>query len=280
MIIISWNLRGLNARIKKSQLRKLISRQDPKFVFIQETKIEHFSPLTIKTIWNADDIDWLFTPSTGNSGGLLSMWKPEYFKLMSQKVENNWIALYGEIPSINFRGVLVNLYNPVCRISRSNVWQSLSEYWNEMQSPMLVIGDFNEVLGPNDRGSSAFSHSGVNDFKIFIHQTHLMEISASDGWFTWFSGNLKSKLDRLFVNPEWISKFPSLHISVHKRNLSDHCPIIVKSEDLDWGPRPFRFQNCWLSHPGCMQIVKGVWSSHSLDGFADKLKETKRRLKA
>lgn len=279
MIIISWNIRGLNARVKKSSLRKLISRHDPKFIFLQETKMESLNPKTIRSIWNSDDIDWLFIPSIGNSGGLLSMWKIDYFSLTSHKSENNWIALNGKIPSKNFQGVLVNVYNPCCRVSRSKVWTSISDYWAESQSPMLMVGDFNEVLDPSDRGSGISSQLGVLDFKNFIQQTHLMEISASDGWFTWFSGQAKSKLDRLLVNPEWVSLFPSLQVSILRRNLSDHCPLLVKSDELNWGPRPFRFQNCWLSHPGCLQIIKDVWASHTSGNLTDKLKETKKRLK-
>lgn len=207
------------------------------------------------------------------------MWKTDFFKIISHKLDNNWIALYGTIPSMNFRGVVVNIYNPCCRTTRRQVWTTLSSFWACSQVPFLIIGDFNEVLGPNDRGNCSFSPGGVVDFQNFIQQTHLLEVPASDGWFTWFSGYAKSKLDRLLVNPEWLSKFPKLQVSILKRNLSDHCPLLVKSDDANWGAKPFRFQNCWLSHPDCMRIVNEVWSSHSIECFAEKLKKTKQRLK-
>ena len=280
MKIISWNIRGLNAKIKKSALKKIIARHDPHFIFIQETKVESFNPKIIKTIWNVENVGWLYTPSVGNSGGILSMWKEDFFKISSHRVENSWIAIHGHFPSLDFQGVMVNIYNPCCRLARSQIWASLEEYWANAQTPFLILGDFNEVLGPEDRGSHEFSQGGAKEFEGFIQQTQLTEIPASDGWYTWFSGRAKSKLDRLLVNPEWFSKFPSIHVSLQKRNLSDHCPLIVKTDDFDWGPKPFRFQNCWLSHTGCMKIIKEVWTKQPSASLNDKLKEIKSRLKA
>lgn len=140
MIIISWNMRGLNARIKKTSLRKLINRHDPQFIFIQETKIETIESSLIKSVWNTNNIEWLFSPSIGNSGGILSMWKSDYFTLISHKLEKHWIALYGMFPSINFHGTVVNIYNPCCRISRGQVWASITSYRSSMNSPCLVLG--------------------------------------------------------------------------------------------------------------------------------------------
>lgn len=39
MLLISWNIRGLTSRPKRSSLRKIIVTHDPIFVFIQETKM-------------------------------------------------------------------------------------------------------------------------------------------------------------------------------------------------------------------------------------------------
>lgn len=121
MIGISWNLRGLNARVKKSSLRKLIKSHDPHFVFVQETKMETFSPKVIKSLWNDDNIEWLFSPSRGNSGGLLTMWKSDFFHLCSHNINLNWIALNGFFPAQNFNGAMINIYNPCDREERENI---------------------------------------------------------------------------------------------------------------------------------------------------------------
>ena len=279
MIGVSWNVRGLNARIKKSSLRKLIKSHAPHFVFIQETKMESFNPKIIKSLWNDANVEWLFSPSIGNSGGLLSMWKSDFFQMNLHSVNNNWIAIGGHFPSLNFSGVMINIYNPCNRESRANIWSAISEFLNSINSPCLLLGDFNEILEPLDRGSQLGSQGGMQDFQNFIQSLHLMEIGASNGRFTWHSGRSKSKLDRLLVNPEWVSIIPSLSVSILKRTISDHAPLLISAKVVDWGPKPFRFLDCWLTNPGCMKKIKEVWENHNKLSFGDKLKEVKKQLK-
>lgn len=154
----------------------------------------------------------------------------------SSRAERNWIAIVGFFPTLNFKVCLVNVYNPCDQEERAQVWQSLAHYCLSIQLPCLLIGDFNEVLDPNERGSNFLSQSGSSDFRAFINNVHLSEVPAKDGWFTWFRGQAKSKLDRLLINPEWIEKFPALQVSIKKRCLSDHCPLLVSSNESDWGP--------------------------------------------
>lgn len=279
MIGISWNLRGLNARVKKSSLRKLIKSHDPHFVFVQETKMETFSPKVIKSLWNDDNIEWLFSPSRGNSGGLLTMWKSDFFHLCSHNINLNWIALNGFFPAQNFNGAMINIYNPCDREERENIWDSISEFWHGINTPCLILGDFNEILHPLERGSQWHLQQGIYNFKEFIQKLQLTEIVASNGWFTWHRGRAKSKLDRLLVNPEWVSNFPALSVFVLKRGISDHCPLLIKENVNDWGPKPFRFYDMWLSHSGCMEIIKEVWIKNNSSSFGDKLKEAKKKLK-
>ena len=279
MIVLSWNVRGLNAKIKRSALRKIISHHNPHFIFVQETKLENFTPKYIKSIWNLDDIGWIHSPSDGNSGGLLTMWRNDYFTLESSRIDRNWIAIMGSFPSLSFVGCLVNVYNPCDIGARSDCWTALSNLWTESQSPSLYLGDFNEVLAPNERGSQIISNLGVSDFQNFIQRIHLTEIQARNGWFTWFRGQAKSKLDRLLVNPEWISIFPSLQVSLLRRGISDHCPILVSSTEQDWGPKPFKFLDCWLSHPRCMKVIRDSWEKCTSHNVLDKLKLTRMNLK-
>lgn len=249
MIILSWNVRGLNARIKKSTLRKLINTHKLNFVFIQETKMESLNPKFLKSLWNENGITTSLSPSIGNSGGLITLRQEDYFAVESMRIKRNWIALCRSILSLNFKVCIINVYNPCDPDERVVIWSQLTKYWSLINLPSLFLRDFNEVLQPNERGSHIVSQKGIDDFQSFIENTQLTEIPPSNGWFTWFQGASKSKLDRLLINPEWISTLPYLQVSILKRSLSDHCPLLVKSVDKNWGPKPFRSQNCWLSHP-------------------------------
>lgn len=130
-----------------------------------------------------------------------------------------------------------------------------------------------------DRGSQNFSLSGVTDFKNFMSTTQVTEIPASNGFFTWFRGQAKSKLDRLLVNPEWISLLPSLQVTLLKRGVSDHCPLLASANVTNWGPKPFKFHDVWLSHPGCLKLITDTWNSKEGLTVNEKFKQVRQHLK-
>lgn len=144
-------------------------------------------------------------------------------------MEKNWIAIWGHIPSLNFHGCLINIYNPCGRKDRALIWDYVALFWEDVNIPSLIFGDFNEVLGPLDRGSNLVSQAGVPKFHNFMQQVHLTKIQAKNGWFTWHKGPAKSKINRLLVNPEWVTVLPSLEVSVLKR-FSDHSPLLVRTD--------------------------------------------------
>lgn len=58
-------------------------------------------------------------------------------------------------------------------------------------------------------------------------------------------GSKLSKLDRLLVSSSFVDKWPNSHLLALPRELSDHCPIILKTHVLDFGPITFKFYNSW-----------------------------------
>ncbi|GKB63319.1 hypothetical protein Tco_0919505 [Tanacetum coccineum] len=66
--------------------------------------------------------------------------------------------------------------------------------------------------------------------------------------------------------------------------LSDHCPIVIKDVDSNFGPRPFRVFNIWLEKPDIGQVVEGAWNKEVKSKrpdrrFRDKLKNVKEEFR-
>ena len=66
--------------------------------------------------------------------------------------------------------------------------------------------------------------------------------------------------------------------------MSDHCTIVVKSVDKDWGSRPFKTIDAWHMERGFTGMVKEMWQSYVVQGneitkLKDKLKRRKGDLK-
>ena len=57
-----------------------------------------------------------------------------------------------------------------------------------------------------------------------------------------------SRVDRFLVTADWENKFSNLVQSTLPRPMSDHCPIVLDSEGIKPGIRPFRFEIMWLKY--------------------------------
>lgn len=106
MILLSWNACGLGAKPKRMVLKKMISKFDPWFVFLQ----------AYRSLWNCSSVDHCLSPFVGSSGGLISLWQTHLFKIDSCTIKRNWIAVEGLLCSFNFKCIIVNVYNP-CSVS-------------------------------------------------------------------------------------------------------------------------------------------------------------------
>ncbi|XP_058784431.1 uncharacterized protein LOC131659235 [Vicia villosa] len=62
------------------------------------------------------------------------------------------------------------------------------------------------------------------------------------------------------------------------RDVSDHCPIWVKLDKVNWGPKPFRFNNEWFSFESFIPFVEGEWKGMKIEGRGDFVLKEKLRL--
>lgn len=148
-------------------------------------------------------------------------------------------------------------------------------------------GDFNEIRNLGERQGSSNRDKGMADFNDFIDGLEVIDLPMFGTKFTWAnSDNVAkwSRLDRFLIHSEWLSRFIWKQWGL-SRILSDHCPVILKVDARDWGPKPFRFLNAWTLHPNFKQMVKECWESSIIQGWAGfrvarKLKGLKRALKS
>lgn len=117
--------------------------------------------------------------------------------------------LIGGILLLNLKCHIINLYNPCDVFSRALVWNKLSLLCGSSKTPSLIVGDCKKSWLAYERGSQTISTKGASDFKSFLQVLHLIEIPSTNAKFTWFRGQSKSKLDRVFVHPQWLLSYPS-----------------------------------------------------------------------
>ncbi|XP_021993671.1 uncharacterized protein LOC110890376 [Helianthus annuus] len=70
----------------------------------------------------------------------------------------------------------------------------------------------------------------------------------------------QSKLDRFLVNSSFFNVWPEADVEAVSTFLSDHCPIILKTELSNFGPKSFRIFNSWYDKPGFYDTVVSALS--------------------
>lgn len=93
-----------------------------------------------------------------------------------------------------------------------------------------------------------------------------------------------SRLDRFLLSEGWVSPWDVTAQWVGNRDVSDHCLISLQGDSTNWGPKPFRFNNCWLQNSVFFDFVVSSWVGLKVDGwkafaFKEKLKLMKEKLK-
>ncbi|XP_068485324.1 uncharacterized protein [Phaseolus vulgaris] len=290
MIIINLNIRGMGGGTKARYLNHLISREGAEFVCLQETKAMQCSDAKCYSLWGDNKVGWLHYKGDNGGGSLLSMWHKDVFIYDSHVMGKGFIFVFGLHVKANCRCGVVNVYAPCSLREKKVLWGELTRIKLAYQDLIwCFFGDFNAVRilserkGTRERESQS---SEIRDFNRFIDTNLLIELPYVGKNFTWFNSNgmAKSRLDRVLVSEDWMHIWPSCKQYVQRREVSDHCALVVKSVDKDWGPKPFKTIDAWLSEKGFMKMVKDRWSAYPAQGNSfmkvkDKLKWLKGDLK-
>ncbi|XP_073265324.1 uncharacterized protein [Populus alba] len=201
-----------------------------------------------------------FCESIGKSGGIIAMWDSSVFEVCSVEFGGQWISLCGtHIPS-SFTCMIIGVYTASSVKDRADMWEEITTLKFAFELPLVVLGDFNKTLHAHERSSGHLNSSGSTSFHKFISDCELVEFNLQGHRFTWFRGGSMNRIDRAFASPDFQLQFPSLSLCRYPRGMSDHCQLLLQSPEVDWGWKPFRFINCWLSHPSFLTDFEALWS--------------------
>ena len=99
-----------------------------------------------------------------------------------------------------------------------------------------------------------------------MDQCGLLDLGFHGLRFTWtnknpvWQCNIKEHLDRGLGNAEWKIQFPKTEVHHLPRVKSEHCPILLITDPMDRkAPKPFRFEQMWLTDPSFPILVEDSW---------------------
>ncbi|XP_057444792.1 uncharacterized protein LOC130737039 [Lotus japonicus] len=292
MNLLSYNTRGLGSRVKGHSIRNLIQKEKVDFACLQETKLGVLSQSDCQLIWGNEDIEWIHSPAVNLGGGVLCIWRKDAFTTEEVTCNQRWICIRGKWKDRAEEWMIMNIYAPCTVDGKRQLWEEIIawkrrsnvNYWS-------VVGDFNTVRCSEERkgiGADSSSHYRRDSelFNEFIEAMELVDIPLTGKKFTWVrpNGSAMSRLDRCLVSLGVLDVWPQCVQQVLDREFSDHCPVLLKQLNYEWGPRPFRVINCWLDDPRFAPFVKESWKAIDVQGqgifiMKEKLKLLKAKLK-
>lgn len=244
-----WNVRGIGKKSSVRRLKKISRLHACSFIAL-------FEPLVAENKGAALGQSLGFTAfvsSSNNKIWLLSRHGLHFNLLLST---DQLLHTQVTSPTGTVLGFLSFIYGSCTRSSRQTLWDSLRLLSQSVgHHPWAIGGDFNVIASLEEySGRSSPDSAAITDFTTCITDCQFLDIPVSGGLYTWTgmrpNGRVWKRLDRVLVNSDWLSSFPTSCAQLLPRTTSDHAPILFKvGQSTDVLAKPFRFQNFWLHRP-------------------------------
>lgn len=263
MKIMSWNVRGLGAAVKRQSIKHIITKHNPDIIVLQETKKESFDRSLVASIWGSRHKGWVILPAEGSRGGIAIIWDVRRTSVVSSIVGSFSVSIEVEESGGN-SWWLSGVYGPCNTNGREAFWGELGALYGFSGSQWCIAGDFNVPRYPTEKTNCQRTNTSMRQFDRLIREMELVDLNLSNGIYTW--SNLRmdplcARLDRIMFTKEWGDYFQFGRQYLAERIISDHFPIILETGIATWGPTPFRFENMWLQDRSFKTLFREWWRS-------------------
>ncbi|GJU68944.1 RNA-directed DNA polymerase, eukaryota, reverse transcriptase zinc-binding domain protein [Tanacetum coccineum] len=196
------------------------------------TRLELFR---LKSMWGNFNFDYACSMARGRSGGLISMWDPNYFSKEDIWCDESYIIVKGRWKNLVGNCFMINIYAPQESSAKFSLWNKIADFMQHQDGKFILFGDMNTVRHEHERVC----------------------------YYTWMNkaATKLSKLDRFLISEDILDALPDIRITALDRLWSDHTPILLHVSKSDFGPSPFKIYNSWLLRDDFDEAIKSAWSS-------------------
>ncbi|XP_071739093.1 uncharacterized protein [Rutidosis leptorrhynchoides] len=249
---------------------------------LKESKMPKLLMSRLRSFWGNDNFDFAISLARGFSGGIISIWEPSMFIRNEIWCDVNFVIVKGTWVWENIMVFMINVYAPQDLIDKVEVWNKLSSFMEAHPGEYIFMGDWNSVRTSDERCRLVFCHLDVRVFNEFIDQNVLFDMPLGGLQFTWRNkpGNKFSKIDRFLLSHNVVKVVDDLKGLVLSRGHSDHSPLLLFQDKVDFGPTYFKIFDSWFDRPDFDEVVKNAWNTINIDNNnqAKRLKEIKDKI--
>jgi endonuclease/exonuclease/phosphatase family metal-dependent hydrolase len=246
MILLSLNIRGVGGSLKLASMRRLLSKNLPNIIFLQETlvaveKARNFMYL-LRPEWMICGVSYV-----GKSGGILVSWDPNVFDLVLV-LSCGGIFLTGTSLANKRKVSFLNVYGP-CQ-DRKNFWDKVDRRGLLAHDDLIMAGDMNFTTNSEEVwGVSALADPLVVFFKEIFLKNNLVDVAPAVVVPTWRNGRvgdegIAKRLDRIYMVEDLITSSLRYRAWVEYPFISDHAPVLLQLGDgLSSVAHPFKLNH-------------------------------------
>lgn len=260
MKLVSWNVNGLRAVLRKNFLEYLDS-ESPDILCLQETKA---SPDDVEQLWPRGYTTYWNTARRKGYSGTAIFTQTRPLKV-SQGIGHKDHDEEGRVLTAEYADFfLVNVYVPnskrdLTRLPYRQVWdRDFLGYLKtlEREKPVVLCGDFNVAHSEIDlahpkanmknHGFTPEERAGFSSFLQAGFVDTFREFEKGPGHYSWWSQmtgararNVGWRLDYFLISPSLRPRLKSAFIR-HQIFGSDHCPVGIELETTDQSPNTRR----------------------------------------
>jgi len=176
MRIATWNIRGFGAQNKKSMINCLIKEEHLDLVGLVETKHAELSQWDIVRCWGHQSSQHIHNTAIEGSGGIIVSWHQDSFTLANCIANQRWICAIGEFTRNQFKCAVCVLYAPNGQAERLQLWNQLCLLQSRIEVPMVLMGDFNEVLSIHERRGATELSQGMRNLQDLVLDLQLIDM--------------------------------------------------------------------------------------------------------
>jgi len=141
----------------------LIREEHLDLVGLVETKHAVLSQWDIVRCWGHQSSQYIHNTAVEGSGGIIVTWLQDSFSLTNCIANQRWICVIGEFIKHQFKCAVCVLYAPNGQSERMHVWNQIRLLKLRIEVPLMIMGDFNEVLSIHERRGASELSQGMRD---------------------------------------------------------------------------------------------------------------------
>ena len=233
MKLASWNIRGVNKPFKQQEVRSLVFSNNISLFGLNETRVHQDNCSRVAEAllkgWKVL-VNYNYHPN----GRICVFWNSNLLDVYEVFVSAQMVHVQVTIIQKQVRFLASFIYGLHTRREQYVLWNSLNHIsLSASHAPWIVLGDVSVVRRPEERfgGEMSWANSS-KDLERCCYFAQLEDLRYSGQQFTWSKREghsfIARKMDRVLVNPMWMTVFDGLEARFLEPCVSYHSPMVVQ----------------------------------------------------